>query len=46
MIYQIPLIDLDAALRDSPPAGLLGAVRAAAEQFGVVQVINHGVDPA
>jgi isopenicillin N synthase-like dioxygenase len=45
MTHQIPVIDLDAALGDSPPADLLGAVRAAIEQFGVVQVTGHGVDP-
>jgi flavonol synthase len=45
MTYRIPVVDLEAALSDSPPAGLLDAVRAAAEQFGVVQVTNHGVEP-
>jgi len=45
MMYQIPVVDLDAALGDSAPAGLLEAVRAAVEQFGVVQVVRHGVDP-
>jgi flavonol synthase len=44
MTYQIPVVDLDAALSDSPPAGLLDGVRAAVEQFGVVQVVHHGVD--
>jgi flavonol synthase len=43
--YQIPVVDLDAALSDSAPAGLLETVRAAVEQFGVVQVVRHGVDP-
>jgi non-haem dioxygenase in morphine synthesis N-terminal len=45
MTYRIPVVDLEAALSDSPPAGLLDAVRAAAEQFGVVQVSNHGIEP-
>lgn len=45
MTYQIPVVDLDAALSDSPPAGLVDGVRAAVEQFGVVQVVHHGVDP-
>jgi isopenicillin N synthase-like dioxygenase len=44
MTYQIPVVDLDAALSDSPPAGLLDGVRAAVEQFGVVQVVHHGID--
>jgi isopenicillin N synthase-like dioxygenase len=44
MTYQIPVVDLDAALSDSPPAGLFDSVRAAIEQFGVVQVVHHGVD--
>ncbi|HEX4661420.1 MAG TPA: 2OG-Fe(II) oxygenase family protein [Streptosporangiaceae bacterium] len=45
MTYQIPLVDLDAALGDSAPAEVLDEVRAAVEQFGVVQVVHHGVDP-
>jgi flavonol synthase len=45
MTYQIPVVDLDAALSDSPPGGLLDTVRTAVEQFGVVQVVRHGVDP-
>jgi flavonol synthase len=45
MTYQIPVVDLDAALSDSPPPGLVDDVRAAVEQFGVVQVVHHGVDP-
>jgi flavonol synthase len=44
--YQIPVVDLAAALGDSPPAGVLDAVRAAVEQAGIVQVTNHGIDPA
>ena len=46
MTYQIPVVDLDAALGSSPPAGVLDAVRAAIEQAGIVQVTNHGIDPA
>jgi flavonol synthase len=45
MTYQIPVVDLDAVLSDSPPPGLVDDVRAAVEQFGVVQVVHHGVDP-
>ncbi len=45
MTYQIPVVDLETALSPRPPAGLLDTIRAAAEQFGVVQVTNHGVDP-
>jgi isopenicillin N synthase-like dioxygenase len=45
MTFQIPVVDLETALGDSPPAGALEAVRAAIEQFGVVQVVGHGVDP-
>jgi flavonol synthase len=43
MADQIPVIDLTAALGDSAPDGLLAAVRGAAEQAGVIQVVNHGV---
>jgi isopenicillin N synthase-like dioxygenase len=45
MTYQIPVVDLETALGDGAPAGVLGTVRAAVEQFGVVQVVHHGVDP-
>src|SRR5258706_3927996 len=45
MTHQIPLVDLDPAPGDSAPAEVLGEVRAAVEQFGVVQVVHHGVDP-
>ncbi len=45
MTQQIPVVDLDAALGDRAPAGLLDAVRGAVEQFGVVQVVRHGVSP-
>jgi flavonol synthase len=44
MTYQIPVIDLDTALSDNPPAGLLDTVLDAAEQVGIIQVVNHGVD--
>jgi flavonol synthase len=44
MAYQIPVVDLEAAVGGSPPAGVLAAVRAATEQVGIVQVINHGID--
>jgi isopenicillin N synthase-like dioxygenase len=40
---EIPTIDLAQALGDTAPAELLGTVRAAAEQFGIIQVVNHGV---
>jgi len=43
MADQIPVVDLEAALGDNAPDGLLGAVRGAAERIGVIQVINHGV---
>jgi isopenicillin N synthase-like dioxygenase len=46
MTYQIPVVDLDAALGDNAPPGLLNQVRSAIERFGVVQVVRHGVDPA
>ena len=38
MTNQIPVVDLEAAQND------LGAVRAAVEQIGLVQVVNHGID--
>jgi len=44
MTQEIPVIDLEAALGGRPPAGVLDAVRAAAEQIGIVQVVNHGID--
>jgi isopenicillin N synthase-like dioxygenase len=43
MADQIPVIDLEAALGDNAPDGLLGAVRGAAERTGVIQLVNHGV---
>jgi flavonol synthase len=42
----IPVVDLSAALADDAPAELLGAVRVAAEQIGIIQVTGHGVDQA
>ena len=44
MTSKIPVVDLDAALGEDAPDGLLDPVRTAVEQFGVVQVVNHGVD--
>ena len=44
MTQQIPVIDLEAAVGGRPLAGVLDAVRAAAEQIGIVQVVNHGID--
>ena len=44
MTYQIPVIDLEAALAGSTPE--LDAVRDAIERVGLVQVTNHGIDPA
>jgi flavonol synthase len=46
MAYRIPVVDLEAALASSPPAGLLDSVRDAIEHLGIVQVTNHGIDPA
>jgi flavonol synthase len=43
--YEIPVVDLDAALGDNTPPALLDQVRSAVERFGVVQVVRHGVDP-
>ncbi len=43
MADQIPVVDLAAALGGRAPDGLLEAAREAAEQVGVIQVINHGV---
>ena len=43
MTYPIPVVDLDAN-GDRAPTGLLDTLRAAVEQFGVVQVVQHGVD--
>jgi isopenicillin N synthase-like dioxygenase len=40
---QIPVVDLELALSDDAPEELLASVRAAAEQIGIIQVVNHGV---
>lgn len=45
MTYQIPVVDLETALGDSPPDRVLDAVRDAIEQVGIVQVTHHGIDP-
>jgi flavonol synthase len=45
MTQQIPVVDLEGALSGSPPPGLLDEIRVAAEQIGIIQVVNHGVDP-
>jgi flavonol synthase len=43
MTYSIPIIDLAAATRDDAPQKLLDQVRAATEEAGIIQVVNHGV---
>jgi isopenicillin N synthase-like dioxygenase len=43
MTEQIPVIDLEVALSADAPQQVLEAVRKAAEQVGVIQVVNHGV---
>jgi flavonol synthase len=43
MTYSIPIIDLEAATRDDVPQELLDQVRAATEEAGIIQVVNHGV---
>jgi isopenicillin N synthase-like dioxygenase len=43
MPAQIQVIDLQAALAADAPEELLATVRAAAEQVGIIQVVNHGV---
>ncbi len=43
MAEQIPVIDLAEALSEQAPPGVLEQVRRAAEQVGVIQVVNHGV---
>ena len=40
---HIPVIDLEAALAPDAPQELLDSVRTAAEQIGILQVVNHGV---
>jgi isopenicillin N synthase-like dioxygenase len=41
--YSIPVIDLEAVTGADAPRDLLDAVKAATEEFGIVQVVNHGV---
>jgi hypothetical protein len=41
MTGQIPIVDLEAALSERPPDGLLDAVREAAERVGAIQVVNR-----
>jgi isopenicillin N synthase-like dioxygenase len=43
MTSELPLIDLAAALREDSPPDLLATVRSAAEEIGIIQVVNHGV---
>lgn len=43
MTYSIPIIDLEAATRADARRDLLDAVKAATEEIGIVQVVNHGV---
>jgi isopenicillin N synthase-like dioxygenase len=43
MTDQVPVVDLAAVLSENPPDGLLEVVRTAAEQVGVIQLVNHGV---
>lgn len=43
MADEILVVDLAAALGEHAPDGLLDAVRRAAEQTGIIQVVNHGV---
>ena len=43
MTYSIPVIDLEAATRADGRRDLLDAVRAATQETGIVQVVNHGV---
>jgi len=43
MTYSIPVIDLEAATGADARRDLLDAVKAATEEIGIVQVVNHGV---
>lgn len=45
MTQRIPVVDLEAALGGDAPGELLDAVRRAAERIGIIQVLNHGVEP-
>lgn len=40
---NIPVVDLGLALSGDAPEELLAAVRTAAEQIGIIQIVNHGV---
>ena len=42
-VAQIPVVDLAEALSEQAPPSVLREVREAAEQVGVLQVVNHGV---
>jgi flavonol synthase len=46
MTHQIPVIDLEVALSHHPPPAWLDEIRVAAEQIGIIQVVNHGEDLA
>jgi flavonol synthase len=46
MADDIRVIDLGAALADDVPDDLLQNVRDQAERLGLIQVSNHGIDPA
>ena len=41
--HPIPVIDVDVASRSTAPAHLIKAVKAATEEIGVIQAVNHGV---
>jgi flavonol synthase len=41
--HPIPVIDVDVASRSTAPAHLIKAVKAATEEVGVIQAVNHGV---
>ncbi|MFC4588392.1 2-oxoglutarate and iron-dependent oxygenase domain-containing protein [Sphaerisporangium corydalis] len=43
MTARIPVIDLGLALSADAPEELLASAREAAEQVGIIQVVNHGV---
>ncbi|MCW2930197.1 MAG: 2OG-Fe(II) oxygenase [Actinomycetia bacterium] len=43
MTSPVPVIDLDVASRSTAPAHLIKAVKAATEDTGVIQAVNHGV---
>jgi isopenicillin N synthase-like dioxygenase len=41
--HPVPVIDVDVASRSTAPAHLIKAVKAATEEIGVIQAVNHGV---